>query len=155
LSYRKEIRDGNRAAMSAGWRLALWVIAIVLLIGAISAGIWAFKVSSSGIKGEGDQTRIVNDGRNRVNSQEWFEEMYQKIISTDKNIDEAAVAFKANPKDEIATENLAGLKNRCNDMVGQYNAEANKVSRGQWRRVDLPYMIDDSDPKTDCKETTK
>lgn len=153
MSYRREIRDTNRAAMSVGWRMAIWIVIAVLFFGSIGVGIWWFKVGASDVKGSGDQTRITNDGRNRVNSQEWFEGQYQQIVSSDRRIDEAAAQLKADPKDEIAKANLAGLKNRCIEMVGNYNAETRKVSRGQWRSVDLPFTIDDTDPKTDCKET--
>jgi len=154
--YARDIREINAGARSAGWRAAIWVLAIVLFAGAISVGIWAFRVSTSDVKGAGDQTRITNDGRNRVNSQEWFEGMYAQILTADQNLDGAAKNLAtASDADQKAfwQTNYTGLQNRCRDMVNQYNAEAHKVSRGQWRSDDLPEQIDTTDPRTDCLET--
>lgn len=154
--WRGEIRETNAVARSAGWRIALWIVAIVVLIGLIGGGIWVFKVVTSGPRGAGEQTRITNDGRNRVNAQEWFAGQYGLIRSTDRRIDEAAADLaKAKPGDDFPQINYRGLVNRCMEMVGNYNAEATKVSRGQWRDESLPFQIDDSDPATDCKETPK
>lgn len=154
---RREIREVNYVARHAGWRIALWIIAFVVLAGAISGGIWAVKVATSDVRGAGDQARIVNDGRNRVNAQEWFHGQYNEIKSTDKNLDnlQADLAAATTAEDKaFARTNLTGTQNRCNDMVAAYNAETQKVSRGKWLDPNLPYAIDDSDPSTDCQPST-
>lgn len=137
------------------WRGIVLLLVAVLVLGGIGAGIWAFKVATSDIKGAGDQTRITNDGRNRVNAQEWFASQYEQIRSTDRRIDEAAAERAANPTDDFYKTNYTGLVNRCMEMVGAYNAEANKVSRGGWRDEALPFQIDATNTETDCKETGK
>lgn len=151
--WRSDIREGSYVARTAGWRVAVWILAAVVFFGLIGAGIWAFKVVTSEPKGAGDAARITNDGRNRVNAQEWFVGQYEQIKSTDRRITEAAVELKAKPEDEFARTNYRGLVNRCIEMVGNYNAEANKVSRGKWRDDTTPFQIDDTDSTTDCKET--
>jgi hypothetical protein len=153
-SARREIREANYVARHAGWRIALWVIAFVALAGAITGGIWAVKVATSDVKGAGDQARIVNDGQNRVNAQEWFHGQYNEIKATDKNLDNlrAEVDAAATAEDKaFARTNLTGTQNRCNQMVSAYNAETQKVSRGKWLDTTLPFAIDGSDPATDCK----
>lgn len=150
--WRDDIREANYVARASGWRLALWILAAVVFFGAIGGGIWAFKVANSDLKGAGDQTRIVNDGRNRVNAQEWFHGQYEQIRSTDRRIDQAAADLAAKP-DDINRTNYTGLVNRCMEMVGNYNAEARKISRGKWLDPNLPAQIDNTDPATDCRET--
>lgn len=148
---RREVADASAVGMSAGWRLVVTGLAVAAVIGLISVGIWYFKVATSGVKGAGDATRITNDGRNRVNAQEWFVGQYEQIRSTDRRIDEAAAELARKPGDEIAQTNYRGLVNRCMEMVGNYNAEAQKVSRAQWRDASLPTRIDDSETATDCR----
>jgi hypothetical protein len=149
--YRDEIRTANAAARSASWRLGIWAAVITLFLFALGMGVWWLKVQTSDARGAGDQTRITNDGRNRVNAQEWFQSQYGLILSADKNLDEAKANLDKHPNDDFYQTNFTGLKNRCNEMVANYNAEAGKVSRGQWRAPALPFQIDDSDPKTDCQ----
>lgn len=145
----------TRVARGFSWRAALWIIGIVVFFGLLTAGIWGLKVALSGPKGAGDQQIIVNDGRNRVNAQEWFEGQYNQILAADKKLDQAKADLDAHPGDEFYQTNYTGLKNRCIDMVGAYNAEARKVSREDWRDPRLPSQINDNDPKTDCKETAR
>ncbi|MFC0504256.1 hypothetical protein [Micromonospora costi] len=147
---RREVADGAAVGMSAGWRIGIAVLVVLAVGAAIAIGSWYFRVATSGVKGAGDATRITNDGQNRVNAQEWFAGMYQEIRSTDRRIDEAYAEVSRKPT-EINQENYRGLVNRCIDMVGDYNAEAQKVSRGQWRDPSLPAQIDDTDPTTDCR----
>lgn len=148
---RREVADASAIGMSAGWRLGLTFLAVIAVVGLVSVGIWYFKVATSPVKGAGDATRITNDGRNRVNAQEWFVGQYEQIRSTDRRIDEAAAELARRPGDEFVAANYRGLVNRCVEMVGNYNAEAQKVSRAQWRDPALPVRIDDTDPSTDCR----
>lgn len=155
-SWRDDIREGNAAARSVGWRLLIWIVVAIAVVGVIGGVIWGVKVATSDVKGAGDATRITNDGRNRVNAQEWFHSQYAQIQAADKNLDDAAANLaKASTPDDKAfwQTNYTGLKNRCNEMVANYNAEAQKVSRGKWLDPSLPVAIDGFDTKTDCKET--
>jgi nitrate reductase NapE component len=154
-SWRDDVREGSALTRSIGWRLLIWILVAVAVIGAIGAVIWGVKVATSDVKGAGDATRITNDGRNRVNAQEWFHSQYAQIVAADKNLDEAAANLaKATTSEDKAfyQTNYTGLKNRCNEMVANYNAEANKVSRGKWLDPALPQQIDGFDTKTDCRE---
>ena len=153
--WRSEIKEANYVARSVGWRAAIWIAVAVAFFGLVGGGIWVFKVATSEVRGAGDATRITNDGQNRVNAQEWFQSQYEQIRSTDRRIVETAAELAAKPDDDFTKTNYRGLVNRCIEMVGNYNAEANKVSRGKWRDPNLPFQIDDNDSTTDCKEETK
>lgn len=152
---RNEWREVDSVSRSAGWRIAVWAVAIVLVVGAISGGVWAFKVATSEIKGEGDKTRIVNDGRNQIAAQETFEALFQQIQAYDRNLDQAAADKAEHPGDAFFATNYSGLVKTCNDAVAQYNADANKVSRAKWMSEDLPFQIDQTNPLFDCKENLR
>lgn len=154
--FRQDVRDVNYAARRTVPSALIWIAVLVGVFALLGAITWGVKVATSDIKGAGDQTRIVNDGRNRINAQEWFAGQYEQIKSTDRRIGEASAALAKAPDDEIAKTNYAGLVNRCMEMVGNYNAEANKVSRGKWLDSAIyPFQIDNNDPTTDCKESAK
>jgi hypothetical protein len=150
-----ESSNPSRVARGGTWRIFLWILACLAFIGLIVGIVYGVKVLTAPVRGAGDQEIIVNDGRNRVNAQEWFENQYNLILATDQKLDQAAADAAAHPNDSFYQTNYTGLKNRCIDMVAAYNAEAQKVSRGDWRSADLPAHINNTDPRTDCKETAR
>jgi hypothetical protein len=152
---RQDIRDANYAARRTAPSALVWLGAALAVLGLLAGVVWGVKVLSSDIKGAGDQVRITNDGRNRTNAQEWFAGQYEQIRSTDRRIGVAWTELQAKPGDQFATTNYRGLVNRCMEMVGAYNAEATKVSRGRWRDPALPFQIDDTDPATNCLQEQK
>lgn len=150
-----ESEDPGRVSRAAGWRIGVWIVVGVVFFGLIGVGIWGFQVATSDVKGAGDQTRIVNDGKNRIAAQESFEALYAQIKAYDRNLDQAAKDKAEHPGDPFYATNYSGLVKTCNDAVGQYNADARKVSRAKWLSPDLPYEIDTNDPTTDCKENPR
>lgn len=143
----------DRVARGLAGRTALWIALAVLFVAALSIGGWAFHVATSDAKGQGDAVRIKNDGRNRVNAQEEFEQRYQDVVASDRRLDTLAAAKKAHPEDRAAETNYAGAVTYCVSVVGDYNAAARKYSKADFRAVDLPAEIDNNDPATDCQET--
>lgn len=152
---RNDLRDFDRASRSVAWRVVAWTIAAVIVVGAISGGIWAFRVATSEVKGQGDKTRIINDGKNQIASQELFEHLYQQIQAHDRNLDQAARDKAEHPGDAFFDTNYSGLVKRCNDAIGEYNAATDQISKAKWLDPRLPYKIDLNDPLTDCKETLR
>lgn len=138
---------------SGGWRMAIFIVAAVVFFGLLGWGIWAVSVGTSDIKGKGDAYKAKNDGTNRVLQQERFEDLYNEILAADKNIDVMKEALDLSPDSQVAKTNYSGVKSHCNDVVAEYNANSEKYSAKDFKRVDLPYQIDDTDPRTDCKET--
>lgn len=139
---------------SASWRLVVGVIAVLLVCGGISWAIWGLKVFTSDIRGAGEQQIQINSARNRTQQQELFRSMYAKIKEYDKNLDVAFLAKTEDPSSFNKT-NYSGLVMICNSAVEEYNAQVGKVSAEKWLPVDLPYVIDQTDPAFDCKETQK
>lgn len=153
--YADDIREINAGARSAGWRVAIWIGCAAAALGILGAVGWGVKVATSDVKGAGDQTRITNDGRNRIAAQESFEALYQQIQAYDRNLDQAAKDKAEHPGDAFYATNYSGLVKSCNDAVGQYNADARKVTRAKWLSAVLPYEIDQTNPLFDCKESAR
>lgn len=149
---RRELDSVGRYGVSR----AIAVIVIFVVVAVVLTGIgWGIKVATSDVKGAGDATVKINSGENRIAAQEAFEELYAKIQSYDKNLDQAAADKAEHPGDDFFATNYSGLVKTCNDAVQQYNADARKVSRAKWLTDDLPYEIDQTDTRFDCKETGK
>lgn len=152
---RRDIQYGNAVARATGWRVGLWVIAVIAAVVLLSAGGWALKVALSGPKGAGDVKRQTNSSTNRIFAQQHFQDLYNEIQAYDQQLDQAAADKAANPGDRYFAVNYSGLVKQCIDARAQYNADANKVTQAQWRDADLPQQVDASAPQTDCKEQTK
>ncbi|MXQ56011.1 hypothetical protein [Shimazuella alba] len=135
--------------ISRGWFIG---IVIIVLAGLTSWAIWGLDVGTSDIKGQGEAEKVKNSAANRIRAQEGFEDLFNEIVTADKNINITAEALELDPKDLKSKVELRGQKQYCNDLVGQYNAKARKFTQQEFRAVDLPAQIDDTDSKTDCKE---
>lgn len=158
MSHKDEWKEIDSVTRSAGWRAGVWIIVGVVFFGLLGGLLWMFGVFTSDIKGKGEQVKIVNDAQNRTQAQEWFVAQYQLIQSTDAKLDgmkEQADAALDPSQKAILMSAFTGTKSRCLDMVAAYNAETQKVSKGKWLDASLPFSIDTSDPKFDCKETVR
>jgi hypothetical protein len=137
-----------RGGLSRGVLYTLVILAVCAIVG---IGVWVFRVTTSDVKGRGDATVIKNEARNRIRAQEGFEKVYADIVASDRKIDVADRAAKADPQDRTLRQNAAGVRQYCLTVVGDYNARARSFSQEDFRAADLPYRIDDTDPKTDCR----
>lgn len=154
MSRYGKYREEDRAVLSAGWRAVLVTVVVLVVCGGLGWAGWAIKVATSEVKGAGDAHIKINDADNRLQSQALFEDLYRKIQEYDKNLDVAAKAIKADPSSFNRT-NYDGLVMTCNAAVQEYNAEARKTVRAKWLSRDLPYEIDETDPRFDCKESAQ
>lgn len=136
------------------WRGIIGTVLAVLVCGGLGWAGWAVKVATSDVKGAGDAQIKINSGENRIQSQELFQDLYAKVLEYDRNIDVLAEAVRMDPR-EFNKTNLVGQILICNQAIEQYNAETDKISSAKWLSNDLPYKIDETDPKTDCEETAK
>jgi hypothetical protein len=148
-----ESENPSRVVRGASWRVVVWILAAIAVFAVVGAVIWGVRVATSEVKGAGDKAVIVNEGKNQIASQEQFEALFQQIQVYDRNLDQAAADKAEHPGDSFFATNYSGLVKTCNDAVGQYNAAARQVSKAKWLSKDLPYEIDQTDPKFDCKET--
>lgn len=150
----RKYSEYDRASLSIGWRVVLWIIGISVVTGLLTGGILLVRALVSEQKGGLDAEIQINKGTNQIQSQELFQDLHAKILEYDANLDVAAEAVAQDPSTFNKT-NYTGLRMTCNSAVQQYNAETNKISRGKWLSADLPYQIDQTDPRYDCKETAK
>jgi len=144
--WREARRDVNR-----GGRFGLgWVFVILAVIAILGIAVWGFNVATSSIKGQGDAVIQKNSADNWIKAQAFFEEKYQDITVSDKQIGVATAALAAKPEDRTLQTNLTGITNHCLSAVGEYNAEARKFLSEDFRSADLPSEIDQYDTATDC-----
>jgi len=127
-------------------------VGALVVVALIAAGIWAFNVATSGIKGQGDAAINKNSADNWPQQQAEFERLFASIKSQDKNIGIAFAELQADPKNSVKQTNYSGQVRNCNDTVANYNAKAREFNARDFRAADLPAQIDESDPATDCKE---
>lgn len=146
-----EYKPVRQTAKGIGYVWVLVIVAVVLF-GALGAGLWFLKVGTSDIKGRGDAEVIKNGAGNRIRAQEGFLDKFNAIITADKNLTITAESLVKTPDSLKLQTELAGQKMVCNDAVGRYNADARKFSKQDFKDADLPDVIDETDPTTDCKE---
>jgi hypothetical protein len=137
----------------ASWRIGVWVIAVVAFFGLLGAGIWAFQVSTSDVKGKGDAVRTVNRGDNRLAQQAYFEQTWADIKAADAKLDQLAADKVA--KVDGADIRYSGAVTYCIQLRGDYNAAARKQIAAKFKDASLPDQIDPTAPETDCKETAR
>jgi hypothetical protein len=145
--------DPEKVVKSGAWRLGVWVLIIVgisLLIGALT---WGAKVLLSDPVGQGNAIIQKNSSTNRIFAQQNFEERYQDILGADRRIDVVYLAWKSDKSDPTLTTNYTGTVNYCIDAVAEYNADARKFLLEDFKAQDLPDVISNTNPLTDCKES--
>lgn len=149
MSEWKEFRRG--ANRGGRWAL-LWVLITVLVVAAISIGIWALTVLLSGPRGVGDAVIEKNSSENWVAAQAEFERGYQDVLSTDQKITVAYAALQADSENKTLQQNYTGLQSYCLSAAAEYNANARSYLSEDFRAADLPSEISTTNPATDCKE---
>lgn len=147
-----ESDNPSRVIRGGTWRAGLWLLVVVAILGVIGGVVWAVKVALAPVKGAGDVYRKQQDANNRIFAQEHFQQLYNQIVAYDRQLDQAAADKAEHKGSDFYATNYSGLVKICLDAVGQYDADANKITQAQWRDTTLPYQIDTTDPATDCKE---
>ena len=78
------------------------------------------------------QEYIVQDANVRVNTYEWFYDMYEQIEATKRKADIA----KGTPEEK-------GIRMVLASMIAEYNAKSRMTAtKAQWKAADLPYSIE-------------
>lgn len=149
-----EYKPVRQTAKGIGWTGVLVALTIVVF-GALGVAHWGFGVFTSDIKGQGDAVKVKNEAGNRIRAQEGFLDKYNAVIAADKNLTITAESLEKTPDSVKLQTELAGQKMVCNDQVSRYNADARKFTKQDFKDADLPDIIDETRPETDCKETIK
>ena len=138
------------AAKGIAWGWLLLIIFIVIAV-VTSAGLWLFGVATSGIKGQGDATKINNSAENWTEKQKLFHTKYQAVEGAKQKISvyKASVASATTPGEKkTAQTNLDGMISQCINYATEYNTETSAVLSRDWKDPELPYNIN---PVTECK----
>lgn len=136
--------------MSTRKIIGLWLLGIVLIV-ALSWGVWALKVATSGVVGQGNAIIQKNSAQNWTKAQGEFESMYAEIEATDRKITVAKTALDLDKNDLTAKQTYIGTQNVCLSMVADYNAKARTFLAEDFRAADLPGQIDTMNTTTDCQ----
>lgn len=149
--FDQERREVNFVGSQSA-KITLWIVIGVIVVGAL---FWGIKVATSGPRGQGDAFAQKNSAENWTRAQAEFNRRYQGIKALDKNVNQAAVALKRDPKNTRRQVEYDGNVRNCNDAVANYNSLSRSYLSEQFRDADLPYQIEDTDPTTDCQENAK
>jgi hypothetical protein len=146
---------GTRKNDDGGAGLVIAIVLGVIAILILPAVIWFIGVATSDVAGKGNAIKKKNAAVNRISAQEAFEQSYADIKAADRKVAVAKEALDLDPTDPTLRTNYTGVKQFCIGAVEDYNADARKYTREDFRAVDLPAQIetdpDLADPATDCK----
>ena len=136
-------------------KTALKVVGIIVALVLLIWGGFALKVALSGPKGVGDAIIQKNSAENWTKAQAEFEDLYAGIQSQDKKLNAAAAVLAKAPTDRTYQQTYSGIQSGCTSLVAEYNAKSRKFLAADFKAADLPYQIDETDSRFDCKEDTK
>lgn len=134
----------DRVARGFAGRAALWTVAIVVFMGAVSVVLYLFGVFASGPKGRLDQRVQQNQVGNRVFQQQHFEDLKAQY---DADLGKIPLYKQAAGNDPTSQTNLVGIVSNCLETATTYNQDGMKVlatdSGGtQFKTADLPENLD-------------
>lgn len=157
----------TRLAMKTSTKVIIYTVVAIIVLG---VGGYLLNAALAGPKGAIDTHVREQSADNRISAQARFEDLYNDIKAQDDKLADAQQTlddFVANtpvPADtdlvatQLYTQQLTakqqvvtGIQNICHDLVADYNSEAEKILREDWRRDDLPQQIDSSAADTDCE----
>lgn len=137
-------RNERREVRSAGWYILRWGIAVLVVGLLVGGGLWALKVATSEVRGQGEGVVQRNSAKNWVDAQARFEENYAEYESTLVRIDTAYAAWQTNTADKTLHQTYLGTVGYCTNLVADYNADARNFLREDFRASDLPASLDAS-----------
>lgn len=136
--------------MREGLKISGAAVIAFFLVVALVIGIWVFRVATADVKGRGDTTIQTKGNANyRIAAYDHFydlcaaaQTMQQNAAGTQALLD---AATEPSEKDRL-TVTLQAQKNRLNELVNQYNADASKAGTiGQFKASDLPFVLNASE----------
>ena len=133
-------------------KMVIWIVVGVVIAVLLGWGIWALRVATSGVAGQGNAVVQKNSAANWTQAQAGFVVRYAEVEATDRKIQNAWERLQKDPEDRFAETNYYGARDVCESQVADYNSLARTYLAEDFRDADLPEQIDDTNPLTDCKE---
>jgi preprotein translocase subunit SecF len=139
-----ETQDMRRAQRGAFGAWVIWVVGILIVIGAISIAVWGFNVGTSDVKGKGDVIREKNSGKNRIAQQERFQSLNASFEGFLVNLQGARQALAAADEDTkpMRQVDLTGMQQQCVNTAQEFNALTQKVTAKDFIPDDVPQKLD-------------
>jgi hypothetical protein len=127
----------------ASWIVG-WTIFAVLLIGGVTAGLWATGVLFADVSGKGNARKQLKSADYRITAYDHFFNLCASVQTTEQALNASFVELSGatgDDADRIRT-NITGQTVARAEAVNQYNADARKsYTLGQFRSSDLPYQL--------------
>ena len=134
-------------------------LGILLLVFAVSTGIWGFNVVTASIRGRGEEHITINKGDYRIEQQNHFFSLCVSAQNAETALDTQYAQLKQTTDEGqkyILNTNISGLQTARATAINQYNADArNHYTKAQFRAWNLPEQLNNApynegSPKTTC-----
>ncbi len=150
MDYRDEIKANIKEAQWTFWKVFWPVLIIGLVLGGTSWGVATLSRPAQIIERVTEPDRIIQN-------YEWFENTYNDALAIDRQIKtakqtitdfEVSAGERADWKRTTTTEHgrlnsiLQGLRNQRDNIISDYNARSNQLTRNLFKRSELPYQLD-------------
>jgi hypothetical protein len=151
--YRNEVKAAVRESKWTFWYI-FWPLLLLFVIIGITG--WALTILSR----PGQVIEKVTEPDKIIQNYEWFENTYNDALAIDRQIKtakqtvvdfETSAEDRANWKRPDITEYsrlnsvLQGLRYQRDNIVSDYNARSNQLTRNLFKSSDLPYQLNVTD----------
>lgn len=151
--YRDEVKAAVRESKWTFWRI-FWPFLLLFIVVGIMG--WAITMLSR----PGQVIKKVTEPDRIIQNYEWFEATYNDALAIDRQIKtaqqsvvdfEASAGDRANWKRADTIEHsrlnsvLQGLRYQRDNIVSDYNARSNQLTRNLFKGSELPYQLDVTD----------
>lgn len=151
--YRNEVKDAVREGKWTFWRI-FWPF--LLLLVAIGVTVWAITMLSR----PGQVIEKITEPDKIIQNYEWFEAAYNDALAIDRQIKtskqtvvdfEKSAGLRSDWKRADTTEHsrlnsvLQGLRYQRDNIISDYNARSNQLTRNLFKGSELPYQLDMTD----------
>lgn len=121
------------------------IAVVVLVVGAVLAGGYAFKWFTIPFVGALEQREITNRGQYRIQAYEQFYRWQEELASVDTKL----AGYPVPLQNSRQSTECQGLLARRADIVSEYNAASRAVlTQGQWQASDLPITLPHTNPRS-------
>lgn len=133
------------------------IIGFFLIVGVLVAGGWAIKYYTADVRGKINANEQIKSGDNRIAQYDSFFNQCAAVQSFETSLEAAYNALDRNtdPSDTNRLNiNITGIEAQRARAINEYNANAAKnYTDGQFRDIDLPYQIRNTEYKRGIRTT--
>jgi hypothetical protein len=120
---RQELEDAVGKKWSRRF-IGFGIVVFVYIVSSFFTGIWPFSSVAGVVKRVTSSTAIIQN-------YEWFYDQFHAIEAQRRNV----AAMPEGSADRVGTQMV------LNNMIAEYNAKSQEITRSVWRAGDLPYQI--------------